>query len=285
MGQKSLPKIYRKSLLYKSGVEYADFGLNHIEGCVHGCTYPCYAMMLKKRCGQIKDYEDWCTPKIVANALELLDKEIPKYKGEINSVYLCFSTDPFMYRLEEVNKLSLKIIERLNRDNIKSVTITKGIHSKELLDYKRYGENNEYGITAVSLSKDFHDRYEPFSAPIRERIKALKRLHDAGLKTWVSMEPYPTPNIFAQNIYEILETVSFVDKIVFGKWNYNGLISSFKDYKSFYNYFSNEVIDFCQKRNINVHIKEGTIDLEEYASRSPAKYSVRDGDLLFKFAY
>jgi len=285
MPRKELSKIKRKSLLYKSGVEYADFGLNHIEGCVHGCRYPCYAMILKRRCGQIKDYKDWCNPKTVANALELLEEEIPKYKDEIKSVYLCFSTDPFMYRLEEVNKLSLRIIERLNKDGIKSVTISKGIHPERLLDKERYGKNNEYGITVVSLSKNFQRRYEPFSAPIRKRIKTLKNLHDAGLKTWVSMEPYPTPNIFRQNIYEILEAVSFVDKIVFGKWNYNGITTNYDNYKSFYNYLSNEVIKFCQKRKINIHVKKGTIDLEEYTSKSPTKYSIQNGDLLFKFAY
>src|SRR3990167_3895900 len=78
-----LPKVYRKTLLYKSKVEYANFCLNHVEGCSHGCRYPCYAMMMKKRCGLIKDYQEWIKPKLVGNALELLDKEIPKYKSKI----------------------------------------------------------------------------------------------------------------------------------------------------------------------------------------------------------
>jgi len=43
--------IKRKSLLYKSQVEYADYSLNHVLGCSHGCKYPCYAFMLKKRAG------------------------------------------------------------------------------------------------------------------------------------------------------------------------------------------------------------------------------------------
>src|SRR4030043_443936 len=93
-----LLKIQRKSLLYKSEVEYADFCLNHVEGCSHGCKYPCYAYMMKRRCGIVKTYEEWCRPKIVSNALELLDKEIPKYKNKIKYVHLCFSTDPFMYK-------------------------------------------------------------------------------------------------------------------------------------------------------------------------------------------
>ncbi|MEK7375887.1 MAG: radical SAM protein, partial [Candidatus Margulisiibacteriota bacterium] len=74
-----MKSIKRKSLLYKSGVEYADYCLNHVEGCSHGCKYPCYAFMMKKRCGVVKTYEEWCQPKIVSNAIELLDEEIPKH--------------------------------------------------------------------------------------------------------------------------------------------------------------------------------------------------------------
>ena len=48
-----LKRIERKTLLYKSEVEYADFCLNHVEGCSHGCRYPCYAYNMKRRCGTI----------------------------------------------------------------------------------------------------------------------------------------------------------------------------------------------------------------------------------------
>ena len=37
---KEMQKIKRKTLLYKSGVEYADYCLNHVEGCSHGCKFP-----------------------------------------------------------------------------------------------------------------------------------------------------------------------------------------------------------------------------------------------------
>ena len=52
-------------------------------------------------------YAKWCEPKLVINALELLDNEIPKLKDKIKSVQLCFTTDPFMYGYEEIQKMSL----------------------------------------------------------------------------------------------------------------------------------------------------------------------------------
>jgi DNA repair photolyase len=250
--------LTRKTLLYKSGVEYADYGLNHVEGCSHGCMYPCYAMMLKKRCGKVKTYQEWIQPRIVENALELLDKELPRLKDKIEYVFMCFSTDPFMYKQPEIEALSLNILARLAEDDVKAVLISKGVYPETLRDSK-YHRQNEYGSTVVSLSDEFRRKYEPSAAPMEERIKGLRQLHDTGLKTWVSIEPYPTPNIVRQDLDDILEAVSFVDKIVFGKWNYNRNATSYKGYKDFYNAQAARVVEFCATENIDCHIKNGTI--------------------------
>lgn len=259
-----MQKITRKSLLYKSGVEYADFCINHVEGCSHGCTFPCYAMQMAKRFGKIKTYMDWIKPKLVKNALELLGKEIPKYKDKIKFVHLCFMTDPFMYKQPEVQDMTCKIIEKLNKNNIPCTVLTKGKYPKKLTNTKKYGNNNEYGVTLVSLKEDFKKRFEPYSAPYLGRIKSLKQLHDAGLKTWVSMEPYPTPNLIKQDLNKILEKISFVDKIVFGKLNYNVQSSQFKDNDLFYETCANQVIAFCKKHKISYHVKYGTKKVDNH---------------------
>ena len=92
--------------------------------------------------------------------MELLDKEIPKHKHKIKFVHLCFSTDPFMYKYPEVTDLTLKIIERLKKDNIRCVVLTKGIHPKALVNIKKLGEDNEYGTTIVSLDGKFKKEFE-----------------------------------------------------------------------------------------------------------------------------
>ena len=51
--------IQRKTMLYKTGVEYGDYTMNHVQGCAHGCLYPCYAFLLKKRFGQVKSYKEF----------------------------------------------------------------------------------------------------------------------------------------------------------------------------------------------------------------------------------
>ena len=250
-------EIERKTLLYKTKVEYGDYTINHVLGCSHGCNFPCYAFSMAKRFGNVKNYNDWIEPKIVSNALKLLDNEIPKYKNKIKTVQLSFTTDPFMYKQKDIINLSIDIINRLNQDSIKCVCLTKGIIPKKALKTAKY---NEYGITLVSLDESFRKKYEPNTAKYRERIKSLELMHNNGFKTWVSIEPYPTPNIINQNIEGILNEISFVDYIVFGRWNYNKLISEFKDNKKYYNECAKKVKKFCKKYKIKLHIKKGTID-------------------------
>lgn len=247
--------ITRKSLLYKTKVEYGDYTINHVQGCSHGCKYPCYAMMLSKRFGRCKNYDEWCQPKLVSNALNILDKELPKIKDKIKSVQLCFMTDPFMFGYPEISKMSIDIINRLNRDNVKCTALTKGILPKEL---EKTSHLNEYGITLISLDESYRKDNEPGSAPYIDRINSLKYLHDKGFKTWVSIEPYPTPNIIKQDFSLILEKIIFADKIIFGRLNYNKLVTAYKNYQDYYNNLTTQVIDFCIKNNIQYHIKDGT---------------------------
>lgn len=87
-------------------------------------------------------YEDWCEPKLAENALEILDKEIPKLREKINSVHLCFTTDPFMVGYPEVSQMSIEIIKKLNAAGVKCSTLTKGLSPIELSNLSR---ENEYG--------------------------------------------------------------------------------------------------------------------------------------------
>ena len=54
------------------------------------------------------------------------------------------------------------------------------------------------------------------------------------------------------------ESINFVDKIVFGRLNYNSLVTQYQGYQNFYNNLCDEFIEFCKKNNISYHIKEGT---------------------------
>lgn len=248
--------IRRKTMLYKTGVEYGDYTINHVFGCSHGCQYPCYAYLMAKRFGKVGTYSEWIIPRLVSNTLELLDKEIPHMKDKIKSVQLCFTTDPFMYRYDEIKQMSLAAIQKLNSAGINCNILTKGILPIELAGYSKM---NEYGITLISLNEEYRIKAEPGAAPYEARLTALKVLHERGCKTWVSIEPYPTPNLIDQDVNNILQAVSFTNKIIFGRTNYNKEVSAYKAHHTFYNEQAAKVVAFCEENNIQYHIKEGTI--------------------------
>lgn len=136
------------------------------------------------------------------NTLELLDKEILRLKGKIVSVQLCFTTDPFMYRYQEIADMAIASIKKLNAAGIKCTVLTKGIHPISLAELSN---ENKYGITLISLNEKYRKKMKPGASPYKDRLEALTALHNAGCKTWISMEPYPTPNMAEQDLQELLE--------------------------------------------------------------------------------
>ena len=246
-----MEKITRRTLLYRGCFKSTDFCLNHVEGCSHGCKYPCYAYLIKKKHGAIKDYADWIKPKLVGNALDLLDAEMARIGNRLGRAYMCFATDLFMYGNMEVADQSLRIMARLNKAVVPVTALTKGVYPRELAEKSGAGKDNHYGITLVSLDEEFRKRYEPGAAPLAERVKALKYLHDKGCRTWISIEPYPPEFMIKQDINELLDAVSFVDEIAVGKLSYNSELYRHKGIHEFYKkvYFS--VWKHCEKKGIN----------------------------------
>ncbi len=239
--------IERKTLLNKSGLGF--WCINHVQGCSHGCRYPCHAFMLARRHGRVSDISEWCRPKLVGNALQLLDKELRK-KRVVSSVHMSLTTDPFMAGQPEVTELTLQIIKRINQSCIPCNILTKGILPVELSDAQQFSRDNTYGISLVSLDEGFRKCWEPGAPPYAERIAAARALHDQGCRTLVHIEPYPTPNIIVQDIGALLERVAFVDHIFFGGWNYNAKAGEYTGRDVFYQEQALVVGAFCKERGI-----------------------------------
>jgi len=292
----TVASVTRKRMLYKTRVDYQvgadgqpinDYALNHALGCAHGCTYPCYAMLRALRFKQVESYDDWRQPRLVENALALLEKELAG-KKDVRRVHMCFTTDPFPYcpddadadtraTLHAIQDASMEIGALVNAHGIPVTVLTKG-----LLPEFTFGEDgplclsrtgysqswedphpdNYYGISLVSLDERFREKWEPGAAPYRDRIDALRRLSDAGCKTWVSMEPFPAM-MRGKEPFGILDAclneVSFADRIVFGKWNYNSKQPcNVPSVCYWYEIASYIVRSFCKRNNIECVIKDGT---------------------------
>jgi DNA repair photolyase len=205
--------------------------------------------MMARRYGRAKHEADWRRPRLVENAVELLERELTRKRDRVDVVHLCLTTDPFMVGWPEVTSASLAIIERLNAHGVRASVLTKGVLPTELAE-ARFDRGNTLGISLVSLDEGFRRCFEPGAAPYRERIAALERLHAAGCRTLVHIEPYPTPNIVQQGIEPLLEAVAFVDELYFGGWNYSPLPGASDQRDSFYREQARAVRAFCRRHAI-----------------------------------
>jgi DNA repair photolyase len=149
----------------------------------------------------------------------------------------------------EVASLSLALIQCLNAHGIRASVLTKGVLPPELGE-ARFDRGNTLGISLVSLDEGFRRRFEPGAAPYRERIGGLERMHAAGCRTLVHMEPYPTPSIVRQRIEPLLGAVSFVDELYFGGWNYSPLPGAPELRDGFYREQARIVRAFCRQHDI-----------------------------------
>lgn len=175
--------------------EYSEWAVNYFVGCSNKCDY-CY---LKKGIGKKVLGGDTPTLKKCFStetwALQTYLKELDKNMEEIGDkgVFLSFTTDPM---LPETRNLTFATIEETVAAGIPVQVLTKRVDWLSQLwerdaITKLYTENRKkiaFGFTLTG-----HDEHEPFASPNANRIAAMKQLHDAGFKTFASVEPVINP--------------------------------------------------------------------------------------------
>jgi len=188
--------IKRKAIYQPAGKagEYAKWACNFYVGCSNNCTY-CY---LKKgigsKClgGQIPTLKKCFRDKF--HALCIFEKELKANITELqkHGLFITFTSDPF---LPETSKLTWEAALMASENKIPIKFLTKRADWVEpylkyytQLTAKKYLKvDQKYYAFGFTLTG--HDELEPGASTNAERIKAMKKLHDAGFKTFASIEP------------------------------------------------------------------------------------------------
>lgn len=205
--------IYRKSILSESKVEYPVkepfCQITPHQGCIHQCPY-CYARILNLRWGRVKRGE-WGSVKPIINAPDLLKRELEKKKKKPGTVLISFMTDPYQL-IERRYFVTRKCLEVLSRyPKIHVMILTKSYLVLRDLDLLKQ-MNVEVGFTLISLQPQ--SKYQPYPTDL---IIALRKLRDAKIHTFVSIEPIISTNETLQ-VFEL--TKNLVNKYYLGCMNY-----------------------------------------------------------------
>jgi len=229
-------------------LEYGELACNLYEGCSHGCTY-CYNLALCGKWGR----PDFDKPKPREGIIEALTTSALKQynKNDMRPVFLCFTCDPYQ-PIDTIYKLSRSAINILHRFHVPVRILTKGGKRAER-DFDQMGSLDEFGVTLTFTNQADSDKWEPHAAPIAERLESLQHAHEAGIRTWVSLEPVIDPQ---QTLDLIRATYRYVDHYKVGRWNHD-----LRAEKIDWPLFARSAVDLLNILGCNYYIKK---DLAKY---------------------
>lgn len=174
---------------------YLDVGFTHslnpYSGCAFACRY-CYVREMPIQRFKEIPWGEWVDIKL--NAAENVRNEILKLrrKNRVINIFMSSATDPYQ-PVERKAKIVQGILEEMIENppdflqiQTRSPLITRDI---ELL-----AKLNEKCKVLVSMTvetdrEDIKRLFAPYAPGIKLRLKALKEIHDAGIRTQASISP------------------------------------------------------------------------------------------------
>jgi DNA repair photolyase len=187
--------------------EYSALACNLYTGCIHGCDY-CYAPKFLFK--NIESFHKEAYPR--KDIISKIKKEILNLKSE-EHILLCFTCDPYQ-KAEEEFLITRQTIELFNQKNLKYKILTKSKLILRDIDFIRK-DLSMIGSTISFKNESLRKIHEPFADSIIDRISFLKKFHDEGFYTWVSVEPVLDP----VSALDAIKELGFVDMIKVGKLN------------------------------------------------------------------
>jgi DNA repair photolyase len=174
-------EIHARSILVKSQV--SDYTVNPYIGCQHRCTY-CYARFMKRFTGHREPWGEFVDVKI--NAPDLLRKEINRKPP--GRVWISGVCDPYQ-PLEKKYELTRKCLEILVGCGWPITVQTKSPLVLRDIDLFTRNANIEVGLSIATADDEIRKLFEPNAPSIKERVKAIGELHQAGIRTYVMIAP------------------------------------------------------------------------------------------------
>lgn len=203
-----IKEILSKTIL--SASQIYPYVINPYVGCQHNCSY-CYAHFMKRFTGHKEPWGQFVDVKV--NAPDLLKREITRKK--VDRVWISGVCDPYQL-LEGKYKLTRQCLEIL-ADHDWPVTVqTRSALVLRDLDVIKAGKSFEVGFSITTADEGIRKLFEPNAPPIRERVRALDELHQAGIRTFAMIAPIlPGAETLAETLADK------VDHVLLDRMNYH----------------------------------------------------------------
>jgi len=203
-----IKEIQSKTILSVSKVY--PYVINPYRGCQHNCSY-CYARFMKRFTGHQEPWGQFVDVKV--NAPDLLRLDINRKKP--GRVWISGVCDPYQ-PLEAKYNLTRQCLEILAQNNWPVIVQTRSPLVLRDMDILIKGRGFEVGFSVTTADDSVRKLFEPNAPSIKERVRALDELHQAGIRTYAMIAPI-LPG--AESLAEILGGKA--DYVILDRMNYH----------------------------------------------------------------
>jgi DNA repair photolyase len=189
MGPKYREEPCRSALNRVKGMMFG-WSLNPYMGCAHQCTF-CYVRAFERRADRPSDDRYGASIRVKTNVAEVLRRELARrsWKGEM--VAIGAATDPYQ-PAEGRYRLTRACLEVLAEAANPLSIITRGpmiVRDVDVLAEAASRAAVSVTFSVPTLDEKIWRLTEPNTPPPRQRLRALRRLRDAGIEAGVGMAP------------------------------------------------------------------------------------------------
>ncbi len=166
------------------------WSLNPYMGCVHRCTF-CYVRAFELRADRPADSLYGASIRVKVNVAEVLRRELGRRSWAREPVAIGAATDPYQ-PAEGRYRLTRACLETLAGAANPFSLITRGpliVRDVDVLVEAARRADVSVTFSVPTLDEEVWRRTEPGTAPPRQRLRALSRLVDAGVRASVGLAP------------------------------------------------------------------------------------------------
>ncbi|HEV8642786.1 MAG TPA: radical SAM protein [Methylomirabilota bacterium] len=166
------------------------WSLNPYMGCEHQCTF-CYVRAFERRADRPWDERYGQSIRVKVNVAEVLGRELgrPSWKREL--VAIGAATDPYQ-PAEGRYRLTRRCLEVLAAARNPFSLITRGpmiVRDIDVLQQAARRAEVDVTFSIPTLDPEVWRKTEIGTAPPRQRLRAVRRLVDAGIKAGIGLAP------------------------------------------------------------------------------------------------
>lgn len=174
-----------------------DYSLNPYSGCTYGCSY-CYAAFFVRDEQQRISWGNWVVVK--QNALTALRKVRTNLQDK--TVYMSSVTDPYQ-PIERRLELVRSLLTELHFRGVRLVIQTRSPLVVRDIDLLKEFKHVRVNMTIGTDSRVVHKLFEPHCPSTRLRLRAIQRIHEAGIRSCITLTPLlpvENPSKFIQDL-------------------------------------------------------------------------------------